>query len=47
VIAVFNQDRDPARVNDDVENIFKEQFLGNLKGSPPYVRLESKDLVTT
>jgi hypothetical protein len=39
-----DQDRDPAHVDDDVENIFKEQFLGNLKGSPPYVRLESKDL---
>jgi hypothetical protein len=42
-----DQDRDPAHVDDEVENIFNEQFLGNLKGSPLYVRLESKDFVTT
>ncbi len=41
-----DQDRDPAHYDDDVENIFNEQFLGNLKGSAPFVRLESKDLVT-
>jgi hypothetical protein len=32
-------------VDDDVENIFNTHFLGNLKGSPPFVRLESKDCV--
>jgi hypothetical protein len=44
-----DQDRDPAHVHDDVENIFSEIFLANLikKGSPPFVRLESKGFVTT
>jgi hypothetical protein len=42
-----DQHRDPAYIDDDVENIFKTHFLGNLKGSPPFVRLESKDFVTT
>jgi hypothetical protein len=42
-----DQDRDPAQVDNDVENIFKEHFLGKLKGSPPFVRLESKDFATT
>jgi hypothetical protein len=44
---VKDQHRDPAYVDDDVENIFKTHFLGNLKGSPPFVRLESKDFVST
>jgi len=35
-----DQDRDPAHVDDDVETMFKEHFLGNLKGSAPFVRLE-------
>jgi hypothetical protein len=42
-----DQDRDPAQVDDEVENISKEHFLGSLKGSAPFVRLESKDFVTT
>jgi hypothetical protein len=42
-----DQDRDLAHVDDDVESIFNQHFLGNLKGSPPFVRLESKDFVTT
>jgi hypothetical protein len=41
-----DQDHDPAHIDDDVENIFNKQFLGNLKGSTPFVRLESKDFVT-
>jgi hypothetical protein len=41
-----DQDRDPAHYDDDVENIFNEQFLSNLKGSAPFVCLESKDFVT-
>jgi hypothetical protein len=41
-----DQNRDPAHYDDDVENIFNEQFLGKLKGSPPFVRLESKNVVT-
>jgi len=35
-----DQHPDSAPVDDDVETIFKEHFLGNLKGSPPFVRLE-------
>jgi hypothetical protein len=44
-----DQDPDSAPTDDHVENIFKEQLLGNLKlkGSPPFIRLESKDYVTT
>jgi hypothetical protein len=41
-----DQHRDPAHVDDEVKNIFNEHFLGNLKGSPPFVCLESKDFVT-
>jgi hypothetical protein len=42
-----DQHRDPAHLDDDVEHNFNEHFLGNLKGSPPFVRLESKDFATT
>jgi hypothetical protein len=42
-----DQHADSAPVDDDVENIFNEHFLGNLKGSLPFVRLESKDFITT
>jgi hypothetical protein len=42
-----DQDRDPAHVDDDVEDIFNEHFLGSLKGSTPFVRLESEDIATT
>jgi hypothetical protein len=42
-----DQGRDPAHVDDDVEYIFKEHFLGGLKESTPFVRLESKDFATT
>lgn len=41
-----DQDRnpdDPALVHAEMERIFKEEFLANLKGSPPVVRLESED----
>ena len=41
-----DQDRnpdDPALVNAEMERIFNEEFLVNLKGSPPVVRLESED----
>ena len=42
-----DQDRnsdDAALVNAEMERIFNEEFLANLKGSPPVVRLESKDI---
>jgi hypothetical protein len=42
-----DQNRDPAHFDDDVESVFNEQFLGNLKGSSPFVRLESKAFVNT
>jgi hypothetical protein len=37
-----DQHRDPAHVDVDVDNIFNSHFLSNLKGSPPFVCLESK-----
>ena len=43
---VEDQDRDaddPAIVNAEMERVVKEEFLAHLKGSPPIVRLESKD----
>jgi len=41
-----DQDRDsddPAILNAEMERIFKEEFLANLKGSAPFVRLESEN----
>jgi len=35
-----DQRRDPAILNDEMEKIFNKEFLANLKGSPPSVRLE-------
>jgi hypothetical protein len=40
-----DQHRDPALLNDEMERTFREHFLANLKGPPPFVRLESEDLV--
>jgi hypothetical protein len=40
-----DQDRDaddPAVLNAEIERIFNKEFLTNLKGSPPIVRLESE-----
>jgi hypothetical protein len=34
---------DPTVLNAEMERIFNEEFLANLKGSPPFVRLESED----
>jgi hypothetical protein len=36
-------DTDAARLNAEMERIFEEQFLAHLRGSPPFVRLESED----
>ena len=36
-------DTDTARLNAEMERVFKEQFLAHLRGSPPFVRLESED----
>ena len=33
---------DPTILNEEIERIFNQEFLVNLKGSPPSVRLESK-----
>ena len=43
---VEDQDRDaddPAILKAEMERIFNEEFLANLKESPPIVRLESED----
>jgi hypothetical protein len=37
-----DQGRDPAIIDDEMERIFNKEFLANLKGSPPSVRLESE-----
>jgi hypothetical protein len=37
-----DQGLDLALLSDEMERIFKEEFLVNLKGSPPSVRLESE-----
>jgi hypothetical protein len=41
-----DQGRNPddlSLVNAEMERIFNDEFLINLKGSPPVIRLESKD----
>jgi hypothetical protein len=41
-----DQGRDPddlSLVNAEMERIFREEFLVNLGGSPPVIRLESED----
>jgi hypothetical protein len=40
-----DQHRDPALLNDEMERIFSQHFLANLKGPQPFVRLESEDVV--
>lgn len=37
-----DQGGDAALLDDEMERIFKEEFLANLKGTPPCVRLESE-----
>jgi hypothetical protein len=34
---------DPAILNAEMERIFKDEFLANVRGMPPFVRLESED----
>ena len=40
-----DQHRDPALLDDEMQTIFREQFLANLEGPPPFVCLESEDFV--
>jgi hypothetical protein len=44
-IKLEDQDRDPALLNDEMERIFSEQYLANLRSSPPFVHLEGKGIV--
>jgi hypothetical protein len=44
-IKLEDQHRDPALLNTEVERVFVEHYLANLRGSPPFVRLESEDFV--
>ena len=37
-----DQGVDPAMLNDEMDRIFNQEFLANLEGSPPSVRLESE-----
>jgi hypothetical protein len=38
-----DQDRDPTQLDDEAKRIFDEHYLANLRGSPPFVCLESED----
>jgi len=40
-----DQCRDPALLDVEVERIFHEDYVGSLRGSPPFVRLESEYFV--
>jgi hypothetical protein len=40
-----DQHRDPALLNTEVESIFKREYLENLKGSAPFVRLGGENFV--
>jgi hypothetical protein len=40
-----DQNRDLAQLDDEVKRIFNEQYLANLRGSPPFVRLQSGGFV--
>jgi hypothetical protein len=40
-----DQHRDSVLLDDEMESIFAEHYLANLKGSPPFVRLKSEDFV--
>jgi hypothetical protein len=41
------EDQNPdASLDTEVERIFKEEYLANLKGSPPFVRLEGENFVS-
>ena len=44
-IKLEDQNRDPAELSDEVQRMFSEHYLASLRGSPPFVRLESEDLV--
>jgi hypothetical protein len=44
-IMLEDENRDLALLNDEVERMFGEHYLANLKGSPPFVRLEGEDFV--
>ena len=42
-----DQNLDPARLDTEVERIFKERYLAELRESAPFVRLESKSFLTS
>jgi hypothetical protein len=37
-----NRGRDSVLINEEVESIFGEHYLANLRGTPPFVRLEGE-----
>ena len=39
------RDREPD-INVETENIFNQHYLASLKGPPPYIRLESEDVIS-
>jgi hypothetical protein len=40
-----DQKRGLAVIDDEVKSIFDSHYLANLRGPPPFVRLESEDFV--
>jgi len=41
-----DEDRDrETDINAETQNIFSRHYLASLKGPPPYIRLESEDVV--
>ena len=39
-----DEDRDPEiELDAETETIFKQQYMANLNGAPPFIRLESED----
>ena len=44
-IKLEDQRRDPALLDVEVESVFSQHYLASLTGPPPFIRLESKDLL--
>jgi hypothetical protein len=45
MIKLEDDNRDPAELDTEVANMFRQHYLASLSGSPPFVRLESGDFV--
>jgi len=45
MIKLEDQDRDSALLNDELERTFGENYLANLRRSPPFVCLEGEGII--